>query len=746
MGVSRRRFLKFCGVATGAGLLGAQPLPRARAAGFTSVPLIERVSGPTATVAVVGNGTLTSGISRHGELVMMKWPSLSFNDHLLHRTKHKIPLLWSLESYDRFLGARQEHGHFAGVVLDITNGNDTSWFRDSSWRTEQAWVDDAVPWLRTVHQNGLLGLTVEVDDIVAYRRDVHIRTYRLRSSGSTATYPRRLRTVTGMAPCLLRDLRQPNVDWIRDEHNGWITTELSGDVLACNRLSPPNLPNVVESLSELDRLMQLNLTSGEGLSAVTLALGFSRQPIRSRLFEATGKSFDLNNLPETGAALIRQRAAVVVQDHQLDWNERGEASLSIAIAVGPTPVETVGIMRKTLEEHKVVANATVVYWRQRMSAAQLPSVEKRFRPVLMRTLVNLLLAQDPVSGAIAGGFSHQPAYGFVWPRENGFINYCLASAGFVQEAMRNAQFLASVQRSREGQDATNKKDGPIGSWAQCYSTDKRPAWVYDLEIDELGLGCWALMVPALFINSEARKDYLRKVYPAIGRSADLMTRWKAPNGLQPKAREDDLPWLSQTIYGGSSVLTGLDAAILAASMLGGNDPRAATWKKRRDELEQAIWKHYWSNREGFGTGLGASPFSTSIWPAELLDPTKERAQKYGSDLFRWLQPFLRRQQQAINPLHEWWYVPRVTCSLAYLWRDRPERANDLNQLLQLVLAELPISGIHAYGESCALMYDPKRKSLWYSPRVSTPHNFTATFAYLTAVNASTKNKTSRPKD
>jgi hypothetical protein len=48
----------------------------------TSLPIMEIIFGPTATNAVVGNGGLTVGPSKYGEVVNLKWPCSNYYDQV----------------------------------------------------------------------------------------------------------------------------------------------------------------------------------------------------------------------------------------------------------------------------------------------------------------------------------------------------------------------------------------------------------------------------------------------------------------------------------------------------------------------------------------------------------------------------------------------------------------------------------------------------------------------------------------
>lgn len=99
----------------------------------TSLPIMEMIFGPTATNAVVGNGGLTIGLSKYGEVVNLRWPCSNYYDQLNFETMHPVPAWNKVEWYNRHLNAKEFSGSYAGIEYTSNGKKNISWFRDKDW-------------------------------------------------------------------------------------------------------------------------------------------------------------------------------------------------------------------------------------------------------------------------------------------------------------------------------------------------------------------------------------------------------------------------------------------------------------------------------------------------------------------------------------------------------------------------------------------------------------------------------------
>src|SRR2546421_7318837 len=105
-------------------------------------------------------------------------------------------------------------------------------------------------------------------------------------------------------------------------------------------------------------------------------------------------------------------------------------------------------------------------------------------------------------------------------RAGSHITPLLARTGLTSPLPRHNLFYARVQTSA----ANPSPARPPGNWTMASYGDGVDGAPIPWEIDETGLGVWALWSHAAYLTGSARSGYLASVYPAIGRAADFLTQ------------------------------------------------------------------------------------------------------------------------------------------------------------------------------------------------------------------------------
>src|SRR4029077_7340321 len=209
-----------------------------------------------------------------------------------------------------------------------------------------------------------------------------------------------------------------------------------------------------------------------------------------------------------------------------------------------------------------------------------------------------------------------------WIRDGSFINQLLDRNGYKAIVTRHNLFYARVQTSPTNPSPLR----PSGNWAMESYGDGIDGGPIPYEIDETGLGIWALQSHAAYLPTAKRAAYLREVYPAITRAADYLVVCQDPTtGLQCEANEDDNPTPSQTLHGAETVDLGLRSALAAAASLGHTGVEVASWRSRLKSLDAAIAALYdpapHSYQEGKNTGnaynLNYGDGGWLLWPVRL---------------------------------------------------------------------------------------------------------------------------------
>ena len=313
-----------------------------------------------------------------------------------------------------------------------------------------------------------------------------------------------------------------------------------------------------------------------------------------------------------------------------------------------------------------------------------------------RTLITVRLAIDPASGAIVASSDTQGPYGEDWVRDGSFINQLLDRNGYTAIVTRHNLFYARVQTSPTNPSPLR----PSGNWAMESYGDGVDGGPIPYEIDETGLGIWALESHAAYLPKGQRAAYLRQVYPAITRAADYLVVCQDPaNGLQCEANEDDNITPSQTLHGAETVDLGLRSALAAAASLGDTGVEVARWRSRLESLDAAIAALYdpatHSYQEGENTGnaynLNYGDGGWLLWPV--------RFRPYATASMRGEATAVASEMEASFPGSEGEYEGKALLGLAHAWSrpTRPQSAELHSTLAYMASALTTPTGL--FGEA-----------------------------------------------
>src|SRR2546423_1575458 len=112
-----------------------------------------------------------------------------------------------------------------------------------------------------------------------------------------------------------------------------------------------------------------------------------------------------------------------------------------------------------------------------------------------RTFISVRLAMVGESGAIVASADTQGPYGEDWIRDGAFINQLLDGNGFTDAVTRHNLFYARVQASTDNPSPSRTP----GNWPMASYGDGIDGAPIPWEIDETGLGMWALGSHAAYL-------------------------------------------------------------------------------------------------------------------------------------------------------------------------------------------------------------------------------------------------------
>jgi Secretion system C-terminal sorting domain len=727
----------------------------------TSPPLMERLFGPTTANAVSGNQGLTIALSKYGEVVNLKWPLPNYYDHLNYKSLYPLPNGWQVEEYDKFHNAQPRQGSFVGIeYINSLGVKITTWLKDDSWTHTQYYKTDTSPIIITDYYNSSLQLTVKSTDFVVPNQDSFVRKFNISWANSSLIQNAKIVFVANMAPCNKNPNFEPNQDWVNDQNNGFSNTYFApkGQFVsfipnagAANASLIPNIFSTQTAIdtfvNNIDTLFPSLNSNYNTLSLLTVkdihcVIGANRMPISHGMESDYGapQTLPTNMIPNGQSTSVNAAMLFNIYDVNLA-NASNSDEIIFQFAFGPKHQLAQNIYDSvfTTNVNTLISNVQT-HWQNKLATATIPQTgDAIMQKNLKRILVNTFVAINRGSGSIGSSVcSSQPAYSQQWVRDAAIMGYMLDCAGYKQEAENQAQFFNNVQRTAFGQDCQFPANNECyaGTWSQCYYADGRPSWAYDFEIDEVGWGVWMLYAHSTFLSGTQKTTYLNSVYPSIKRGANFLKDFKDnATGLQLPAREDDVLWNSQTIYGAATTLMGLKAALNTAQILNDDPTFQTTIQARITELEQAIETHKW--------GLGGNQYDYSVygnyggraiitWPTLLHDVSNTRMIQHTESLNTQLLPFFNKDNTSLN--QEWWYVGKALCAMAYMWKDNPVKRPIIENYLEVMLKDVPTLDTFSYGET-NMVRDFNIGGIItrkYDNRVGQPSTHPAAWIYMTA--------------
>jgi len=702
-------------------------------------------ANPTAVHAALGHGGLTAGVSAEGTLSLLRWPGPASLDHVdLQATDYAEPRL----------GTRPDQGVFCGLRwTDAAGASGTTWLRDAPWQVRAEYAARDADTVVTTFTHAGLGLEVVQTDVVDPDVDVLARRVEVRPLAGSRVVRVRVLAFANLAPCTRQVPFLPYADTILDALNGFATLYDPADdaVLAARPETPAPAearavaaaglqggPAAARAAAEaLARDLDARLGPGVVLAlggdarsdAVQVGVAGAADPSPARADDPWLDAAD-GDLAGRGWAFGRGAAALA---RDLDVSA-GPRAWTLFLAAGPTADGPDGARTALADARRrgfaAIRRASEARWRVWLARGTLPNAPPgRGVDVLRRGLIATRTATDAASGAIVASVAGQLPYAFDWPRDGAFIDHMLDLAGYPDMVERHKDFTARVQRQ-----------GGLfsGTYAMNYAADGTPGGPWLLEIDNAGTACWSFYDHATFIADPAdRRAYLRRVMPAIARTADFFVRWRDPfSGLPLPANEDDTPVLSQGLQGSSSGVMALAGAVAAGRAIGHDPAAVARWERRRRELVAAIERR-WGEPDRIGP---LQPAATSggrlqsadvrgmawvLWPADMLanDPVRERG--HAAALLAEEADFL-----ALTPgVHGYDAEPLIRVAIAR--RGDPVGLAPVRRGMRILLEDVPTPGTDHYAEAYRLERTPAG-GVRFTNLNDAPHVWEHTLVYLLA--------------
>jgi glucoamylase len=295
-----------------------------------------------------------------------------------------------------------------------------------------------------------------------------------------------------------------------------------------------------------------------------------------------------------------------------------QGCVELACAFGATPAEAAARAAAALGtsfEHHAEA-------RRRVDTASLAAARPPTATVDADLYARSLLVFDTLADASTGAVIAAPeldpdfvdsgGYGFVWPRDLGFLVLAFLASGRGDLAERALLWLPTAQEES-------------GVWLQRHWTDGTlaPAWC-DHQIDETGTVLFAYEAAWRELRDESLDETL---WPSARRAADFLLTTLEDQGI-PCSTAD--LWEERDgchAYTAAAVAAGLDAA---ASFAQRHEPGAeAAFADAAASLRRALDRCFWSDEHGrYLRTLGDPTVDVSLlglaWPFRAVEPSSPR--------------------------------------------------------------------------------------------------------------------------
>ena len=424
---------------------------------------------------------------------------------------------------ERIFWPNVDHGqHLGELRLGLAREGETLWLDEGPCSWQQTYLDGSSA-LRTTAE--VQGTTVEVTDVVTPAAPVLARRIRSR-------IPDRL--VVRIAPSLDGDERS-GAGYV-DPGSGALVFYLRGVALAVQLVAPDSATTLSES------------NGHEATHDVVV----HRAPIEG----------------EIGGVLDKEALLLV--------------------AFGATPDEAIARLRRPAAVgFDVLESERVAYDRETVALAA-PSADESVSELYARSLLVLEQLTDRQTGATIAApefdpsFEQSGGYGFVWPRDLGYVVLSFLAAGRGDLAAPALRWLAREQ-------------APEGLWLQRYWTDGSlaPSWGLH-QLDETGMVVFAYEAAWRELGDAALD---RELWPSARAAADFLCGFlDAETGLPLPSIDLWEQTDGQHAYSAAATFGGL---VAAAAMASRHEPGLeARYRETAERVRSGIEKYLWSDEHG----------------------------------------------------------------------------------------------------------------------------------------------------
>jgi hypothetical protein len=701
------------------------------------------IFGPTRVNATVGNGSLSCGISRWGEITVLRYPHTSHWDQLDYKTKEG-----EKSREEKYFGALENQGAF--FLLKI--GNNIFSLRDLDLANiSQRYKDDDSAILITEYkiQQG----TIKVYDFVHHVSDIFVRKVELDLQTNEDVY---IIHYQNLAPTTIKVPKYPLQDWQDDALNDFGGFEKNRAVFhftplflsreeqfqEYKKIKGKNYEEILNYASEITYgiFIGVKFVGGYEVSAYT---GFDgrcggNRDLPDFLSESAFEKLKKGDLSykEKTFALCSADSFVASKVCQ---SGKCESPVFVVISAGRNLSDVERNLSLSQKDILSLEAETENHWKnivKRMKEnrwySKLTYPESR---LCSRALISLFQVIDKETKAAVASISTQPPYAEDWPRDGAYFNLFLDLVGFHDIARERNFFYVKVQRKEpEG-------NIPAGTWAMNFYADGMVGGPWDFEIDQVGFVLWSWINHIKFEQGENKREYMKKIYEPIKLSAyDVLIGCKDQNNnLHCITQEDDHIDPSQTM-GGAGPLYAAMRMVIDFAGLYGDYKLMEDMKKRFSEYHDAILKNF--SQDGFFnfsvTIIDGIPYDQDprikgmnyvLFPAGFRFSNPEQIKHYAERVIAVLNLNFSPERGYLLYEGKWIlsliYAAELLKNFSY--SDYQRLREQAEKFLKILVEEVPTDGTYHMGEVAVY------KNGKYENRIAIPHVWEATLTCMTAI-------------
>ncbi|GBD03889.1 hypothetical protein HRbin19_01189 [bacterium HR19] len=698
------------------------------------------IFGPTRVNGTVGNGSLSCGISKWGEITVLRYPHTSHWDQLDYKT-----LEGEASRELKYFGASENQGAFFIIKIgdlifslrDIDEKNIKQYY--SSYDSGVLITEYSL----SISQYGVDG-KVFVKDFVHYEKDVLVREVDFQLN---TTYDVYLFHYQNFAPTTIKTPKIPFEDWQDDTLNDFGAFEK--DKIAFH--FTPYFSERKELYSEYIRVKDFsswadvvsyaNSITGIfigvkaiGVESVSSYVGFDGRcgggraiPLHSSLSAFSKvKAGDFKYEPNSFALC----SADSFVGGKVCGNSKCLSPVYFVISAGRTLKEMEDNINFASENIGRLKSDTENYWHSIVSKMRenswfekLKDSEKVF---CSRALISLMQVIDRETKAGVASLSTQPPYAEDWPRDGSYFNLFLDIVGFTQLARERNLFYVKVQRKEQEGNA------PAGSFYMNYYADGMPGGPWDFEIDQVGFVVWSWIAHSFFEGGKDKFNYLKQIYEPLKLSVEnvFINCRDDQTRLHCRANEDDDPIPSISMTGAGPVYAGLRLSMKIAELMGDSE-LAKKINNRFEEYHQAVIDNFTDKSKGF-VFSATDPhqgMAYVLFPMGFRFPSKDWIINYGNQVIDVLNYNFSPERGYL--LYEAkWIISLIYASELiknYSFSDYKRFRDIADGFLKVLVEDVPTEGTYHMGE--VAIYKDGR----YENRIAIPHVWEAVLTCLTAI-------------